>query len=795
MFVGPTRIRVAKWLCASVILLVPAVSFGATITLSGTVTDAATGDPIAGVGVGASRSSSLTSGDPGDVIPVEASVTTNSSGQYSFAVDSATPGLDRVLVFTRAAGRINEIYDNVAYNGTTPTYADVAVPGLTEVDFRQTVGSIDFALEGYDAKTTYMLAMPDGTHLATDVYLPPGNGPWPVVLYRTTYAREGDNASDWPNWNAQGYACVTQDVRGCFDSEDIFRAFGDDGWGANRDGYDTCEWIIAQDWCNGKICTFGGSARGITQNFLAASLPPGLTCQHIEVAASDMFRQAIFMGGAYRQALVEGWIGGRGAEALQYLHNNILVHPHLDDEFWPYYIPESRYDQVDWPIVNIGGWYDIFLQGAINNFVQIQHNGQPGADGKQKLIIGPYGHGTGGQIQWPNGNNSPALYHSVRAWSDYWIKGAATGVMDQPPVCYYVLGDVNRPDGPGNEWRFADDWPVPTTEVPMYFHEGGGLSTTPPAPGETSNTFVYDPENPVPTVGGANLNIPNGSHDQNPVLSRGDVVVFTTPVLDSHVEITGAVKVRLWASSDALDTDFTAKLCDVYPDGRSMLVCDGIVRARHRNTQCYDELLTPGTIYEFEIDLWETCIAFDTGHRIRVAISSSNYPRFDTNPNTGEPFQQETHTVDATNTIYHRAAQPSHILFRVTGPDSNGDGIPDPADLDGDGLPDTFEWTIVNCDTEDAIAALEDVLPGDDFDGDQRTNLEEYEDGTDPCVPNYADADVNRDGVVDAVDVQLVINGALEIDIGEMDADVDGDSLVDAVDIQMVINAALGLAR
>jgi hypothetical protein len=243
---------------------------------------------------------------------------------------------------------------------------------------------------------------------------------------------------------------------------------------------------------------------------------------------------------------------------------------------------------------------------------------------------------------------------------------------------------------------------------------------------------VYDPTDPVPNLGGRNLSDPRGPFDQRPVESRDDVILFTTPVLRDYVEITGKVLVTLYASSDALDTDFTALLCDVYPDGRSMNVCDGIIKARLRNSMTTEELMVPGTIYEFEIDLWETCIAFNAGHRIRIEISSSNYPRFDANPNTGEPFNQHTHTVPATNTIYHDAAHPSHILFRVTGPDSNDDGVPDITDMDKDGMPDDFERLIIEFDTEDGIETIDDVLPGDDFDEDGFTNREEYLNGTDP---------------------------------------------------------------
>lgn len=758
-------------------------------TLSGLVGDGDSWTTIAGASVGVTRVSCLGTGEPGDPIPVEFSTVTDGSGNFTLQLDDGLAELDAVIVFTRQPNYVNQLYLNVSYTGTTPTYADAAKSGVRRIDLRQNFTSAFFLLDRVSNKTSYMLPMTDGTQLATDVYLPNGEGPWPAVLHRTTYGR----SIDWTTWNDNGYACVVQDIRGCNDSEGLFRIFLDDGWGENRDGYDTCEWICAQDWCDGKISTYGYSAPGITQNFLASSVPPGLTCQVVDVAASNIYTQAAFLGGAYRYELVEGWVADRGPDALAYLHDVVLERPFYDDDYWPYLNPECRYHLANWPVVNRGGWYDIFLRGTINNFTLMQHNGQPGADGKQKLIIGPYGHGGGGEFYWPgNCFDPPAAYNDTIAWYDYWNKGIDTGVMDQPPVCYYVLGDVDRPEGPGNEWRFADDWPVPATEVPVYFREGGVLNPEPAAGSETCDTYVYDPSDPVPTLGGANLTITNGPHDQNALLSRDDVVVFTTPVLESPVEITGTVLVRLFASSDALDTDFTAKPCDVYPDGRSMLVCDGIIRARHRNTQRYEELLTPGAIYEFEIDLWEMCIVFDVGHQIRVAISSSNYPRFDANPNTGEPFNQHTHTVPATNTIYHDAERPSHILLPVTGPDANGDGVPDPADLDSDSMLDSFEWFIIRFSGDDAIVTLADVLPGDDFDGDGRTNFEEYQNGTDPCAFNYAPADINNDGSVNALDVQLVINGALWLHTG-FDCDVDKTGDVDAIDIQLVINAALGL--
>ena len=722
-------------LCVS---LVPAWALADTITLSGTLTDEDTAQPIVGARVGASRVASLGSGAPDDEIPVETTVTTDASGQYEIQVDDATPDIDRVLVFTRETGVVNELHNNVQFLGQIPTYADVANPGVVEIDFTHSVSGMDFALEpsSIGEKTTYMVEMTDGTHLATDVYLPDGPGPWPVLLYRTPYGKDSDGVGSWPGWNEHGYAVVTQDIRGTYDSEDIFRGFFDDGWGDNKDGYETCLWTLAQSWCNGKIGTLGGSARGISQNMLAGSVPPGLVCQDIGVAASNMYAQAVFQGGAFRKRLAEGWMAGRGPEAVEYMETVMKTHPHYDDDYWPFVNLETRYPLLSWPIVNRGGWYDIFLQGTINNFVGIQHNGRPGAQGKQRLIIEPYGHGYGsGGFYWPPGCTSPpALYANQQRWFDHWIKGIETGVTDEPPVCYYVLGDVDEPSGPGNEWRFAGNWPVPSRPVPFYFHEGGLLNTVPPSGSESPDTYVYDPDDPVPTLGGANLSGTKGPYDQRSVEppTRDDVITFTTLVLDDYVEIAGKVTIELYASSSALDTDFTGKLCDVYPDGRSMLVCDGIIRARHRNTTRYDELMVPGTIYRFEIDLWETCIAFNAGHRIRVNISSSNYDRFDANPNTGDPWNEHTHTVPATNTIYHDAAHRSRMLLRVTGPDSNADGWPDVADLDGDGLPDDFEWRIINFDPEDGIVGLEDVRGEDDFDGDGLSNYDEFRYSTDP---------------------------------------------------------------
>ncbi len=643
----------------------------APVTISGQVTNAQTGAPLANCPIGAVRTIALGTGNPEDLIPVEVSGQTNASGVFSYTVDSALPGLDRVLVFTMHPGTafINQIYDGAPYDGQRPTYADIAQPGIVEFDCRSDVGGIDFALEpiGLPDKTTHMVEMSDGVRLATDVYLPLGSGPWPVVLYRTTYNKNTDGNRPGDEFRLRGYALVVQDCRGLFASEGIFRMFLDDGWGEKKDGYETVLWIRAQPWSNGQIATYGGSARGITQYMLAGSDPPGLVCQYVKEAGSDLYSQGLFHDGAFRKNLIENWTMLRGPEVYDLVMDMVTHSPFYNDELYAYVNFETRYHLVNWPMVHRAGWYDLWLRGAINSFVNIQHHGGPGARGRQKLIIEAYGHAnTEGGFVWPNARKPPAPYDDIADWIDHWVKDIDMGMMEDPPVCYYVLGDVDDPNAPGNEWRYADDWPVPATGVAYYFHAGGLLSTSPPTVQESHQSYTFDPNDPVPTIGGANNFGTKGPYDQRPVESRPDVLLFTTPPLSQYVEVCGKVIVRLWASSSAVDTDFTAKLCDVYPDGRSMIVCDGIVRARHRNTMRSAEFLVPGEVYEFEIDLWETCIAFNAGHRIRVAISSSNYDRYDVNPNTGEPWNQHTHMQTAMNTIYHDAARLSHILLPVT---------------------------------------------------------------------------------------------------------------------------------
>ncbi len=512
-------------------------------------------------------------------------------------------------------------------------------------------------------QSTHMVAMRDGTRLATDVYLPAdAREPLPVILVRTPYSKEGGAEGIATAANRRGYAFVVQDMRGRFQSEgNDAVVFHNDGWaGPNRDGHDTLEWIARQPWCDGKIATFGGSALGITQNMLAPDAPETLKAQHVRVAFSNMYTQAAHQGGGFRKALVENWLRGNRFDPRSL--ETFIAHEKYD-EFWKALDAEAQAHRAGAPGVFVGGWYDIFLRGTINSFVTIHGRGGPRARGNCRLVIGPWAHGKFDRLEYPeNSNKMPEAADPLRFF-DYWLKGIDNGVPDDKPVHYYVMGDPEDPTAPGNDWRSADAWPPPATPTKVYFHAGGKLSLDPPPSDGGRLSYKYDPNDPVPTVGGQNLTIPKGPMDQREVESRPDVLVFTSDALTEPVEITGRVLAKLYVSSDCPDTDFTVKLTDVYADGRSMLLTDGICRARFRESLKRESFLEPGEVYEVTVDLWSTSIALHRGHKIRVAVSSSNDPRFDPNPNTGRPLRADDQTRIATNTIHVSARYPSHVVL------------------------------------------------------------------------------------------------------------------------------------
>jgi putative CocE/NonD family hydrolase len=343
-------------------------------------------------------------------------------------------------------------------------------------------------------------------------------------------------------------------------------------------------------------------------------------------------------------------------------------------------------------MIHIGGWYDIFLAGTFNNFVELSKIKRT----PQRILIGPWTH---------SGNSRPyagdVAFGDAAAigdfstdfhvrWFDHYLKGLPTGVENDAPLHLFVMGtgdghkDADGRLFHGGYWRDANSWPLPATRVvPYYFHADGSLSPQKPSEQRSSTTYTFDPAHPVPTIGGgSSARLKDGGYNQRedprfppsqppylPLRARADVVVFQTEPLAEDLEIIGPIKVMLYGSTNRTDTDFTAKLVDVYPPsddwpgGFDLNITDAIIRGRYRATRDHQVLLQPGTVYPFTIEPFPTANVFKKGHRIRVDISSSNFPRFDVNPNTGEPLGKSRRMITADNTVYHSAAYPSHILL------------------------------------------------------------------------------------------------------------------------------------
>lgn len=514
------------------------------------------------------------------------------------------------------------------------------------------------------AKKTEMIAMRDGTLLATDLYLPQGDGPFPVVLTRTPYGRvkRGKDAGSFVN---DGYVFIIQDMRGRFDSQGENLPFHGCGWSEHQDGVDTLAWIKQQPWCDGRIATIGGSAGGITQNLLAGAAPEDLKAQYISVAAASMYSDGTYIGSAFRKADIENWTTGNkfDPKALDLMRS----HPSYDN-YWARFETATRHAQMKAPAIHVGGWFDMFAQGTIDEFVGRQHRGGPGAKGAQKLVMGPWTHAIGkmpaGELTFPNATRVPVQYDPLR-WFAHYLKGADNGAEKEPAVAYYVMGDTVTPGAPGNEWRFANDWPVPAKETSVFLTGDRRLSLEKPSAAAAPHEYTFDPANPCPTIGGHNLTLDRGSMDQRKIEGRDDVLVFTSAVLDRPVEVTGRIFAKLFVSSSAADTDLSVRVCDVYPDGRSMLIAEGIQRLRYRKSRKKPEPLTPGQVEEVSVDCWSTSQIFNTGHRVRVTITSSNFPRFDVNPGTAQPWSDNGEKVKQTNRIYCDAEHPSRLVVPV----------------------------------------------------------------------------------------------------------------------------------
>ena len=536
--------------------------------------------------------------------------------------------------------------------------------------------------------------MTDGVNLMANVFKPAQEGAYPVIVMRTPYGKGGPQHGEARGFAANGYVFVAQDCRGRGDSEGNWYP----GINERKDGLDTHQWILAQPWCNGSIGTTGGSYVGYTQWITAPGAGDYLKAMLTVVPLFDWYEGCCYVGGALNYAQMVDWGSGMAIapqghagsdrskwdrkKAHRYLPlstwdeqlgfevrymRDWVAHPAYDD-YWQQYRMTDALERIDAPNLTISGWYDIFVNQAFENVGRIRRESYSALARKhQYLIVGPWTHGAGtraGEIDF--GQEAKPNWNYLRTnWFDRWLKGKDTELDNWAPLRIFVMGT--------NKWRNESEWPLERTAfVPYYFHSkkgansaagDGTLSATLPGD-EPADRFVYDPNDPVPTRGGCNLTIPGGPYDQTNVELRKDVLVFTSPVLNKDLEVTGPVKVILYAASSATDTDWTGKLVDVYPDGRAMNLCDGIIRARLRNRR-KAELIEPGKVYKYQINLWPTSNVFLKGHRIRVDISSSNFPRFDRNPNTGHKLGADTEMRTARQTVYHTSEYPSHILLPV----------------------------------------------------------------------------------------------------------------------------------
>jgi hypothetical protein len=548
--------------------------------------------------------------------------------------------------------------------------------------------------------------MRDGVTLFADVYRPLEAGRYPVVVSRTPYSTERFPTA----WDAavylarRGYVYVFQDIRGRHESEGRWEPFFDD----EKDGYDTIEWAAKQPWSNGKVAMQGGSYLGQNQWRAAQAAPPSLVTIFPMVSSTSLYHDWITLNGAWRLSFNFGWgpvrqesrimqnPGPHTLEGLRAIHydqvqwhlplntmqqlvgrsarfyDDWLAHPDYD-EYWQPLDAETRFDTIAIPVHTLGGWFDIFSQGTLRGYVGMSQKGASAeARRGSQIVIGPWGHGPSqkfGALDFGPEANVDALALQLR-WYDYWMKGIDNGLSSEPPVKLFVMGR--------NEWVYEREYPLARTRYqPLYFASGGAANSSrgdgrlrweKPTGASPPDRFRYDPADPVPSLGGNNCcgtPTPAGPMDQRPIEGRRDVLVYDSDILSEELEATGPVKVVLFASSDAVDTDFVAKLVDVQPDGSSYNMAEGILRARYRESLSRPKPLTPGQVYRLEIDLVGTSVAFRAGHRIRIHVTSSHFPQFDRNPNTGAPFGTTAEVRVAQQTIYHDAERASHVLLPV----------------------------------------------------------------------------------------------------------------------------------
>ncbi len=578
--------------------------------------------------------------------------------------------------------------------------------------------------------------MRDGVQLATEVYQPAAAGPFPVILQRTPYNRRPPapgSSCDSPTgqyFAERGYVLLNQDVRGRYRSGGEFDAMRQEA----SDGYDAVEWAAAQPWSNGKVGMIGGSYVGLTQWQAAVEQPPHLVAIAPHYTSSDYHQGWTYQGGALDLWFAMSWtsqtlapdtlqrrLEGAGtspdearAEVAAFVakgqnqlfddwlwqlpltdfaafqrNDNIaayfdewLARPSYDD-YWAALDLETKYPRVQVPALITGGWYDIFQEGTIRNFLGMRAmGGSDTARAGTKLIVRALCHAcpgdtTAGHIDF-GPDNELDLNATWARWFDYWLKGIDNGVHDDPPVQLFVMVPPDNGTTGGGFWVTADEFPQrDVVETRFYLRSGGDANSsdgdgvlTSDGPGGSPDEYVYDPDDPVPTVGGnmccRDALLASGAFDQREVEQRADVLVYSTPPLEDDIVVVGPVRVELWAASSAPDTDFTAKLVDVHLDGYAHNVSEGIIRVRYRNSNETPSWITPGAVHDYMIDLGYTATVFRKGHRIRLELSSSNFPHFDRNPNTATAFGEGGEVKPANQQVWHDQSHPSQLVLHVS---------------------------------------------------------------------------------------------------------------------------------
>ncbi len=536
--------------------------------------------------------------------------------------------------------------------------------------------------------------MRDGVQLSANVFRPASAGTYPTILIRTPYGKGDDWSANHQAFVEHGYAVVVQDVRGRYESQGVFLPLTQEA----ADGDDTLNWIARQPWSNGKIGMTGGSYLGIVQWKVATMNNPHLKAIFPWVSGDDDYRDRYYStGGAlklgHRLLWVEENLRQPGYEPPSFdkyiltlplrrvdavvtghktsLMQTVLDHP-ADDQFWQSMSVRDQLKNIKVPVFSLGGWYDNYVESDLDAYSILQKQSNV-----HRILIGPWPHNVNTILPGSGfGRDSQILFRKTQfEWFDQWLKDKDVPMMSRPPVRIFVMGL--------NQWRDESEWPPKGTRMVRFYLESGGHANSLNGDGSLTterviksehDVFVFDPRNPVPTRGGAVCCDPKifpwGPMDQRAVEQRNDVLVYSTPVLRDDVEVTGRIEVTLFAATTALDTDFTAKLVDVYPDGTARNLTDGILRGRYRKSLSVPALLKPDEVNAFKIDVGVTSNVFLKGHRIRLEISSSNFPRFDRNSNTGGRIADETKFIPATQTIHHDRKHESYLLLPIA-PDPN----------------------------------------------------------------------------------------------------------------------------